>query len=123
MTEKIAKFDRKQNQWIFPDGIVVTKAEVEEVYSYLCISDRQFLEKSTLNDSVEPEIRNQLYSLKKKIQEEEETRRAAEERKARQEEAERIKAEEIRKLAIRQQYLVYPISNAVLQYKKKHHIQ
>ena len=75
MTEKIAKFDKKQNQWIFPDGIVVTKAEVEEVYSYLCISDRQFLEKSTLNDSVEPEIRNQLYSLKKKIQEEEETRR------------------------------------------------
>lgn len=123
MTEKIAKFDKKQNQWIFSDGIVVTKAEVEEVYSYLCISDRQFLEKSTLNDSVEPEIRNQLYSLKKKIQEEEETRRAAEERKARQEEAERIKAEEIRKLAIRQQYLVYPISDAVLQYKKKHHIQ
>ena len=123
MTEKIAKFDKKQNQWIFPDGIVVTKAEVEEVYSYLCISDRQCLEKSTLNDSVEPEIRNQLYSLKKKIQEEEETKRAAEERKARQEEADRIKAEEIRKLAIRQQYLVYPISNAVLQYKKNHHIQ
>lgn len=43
MTEKIAKFDKKQNQWIFSDGIVVTKAEVEEVYSYLCISDRHFL--------------------------------------------------------------------------------
>lgn len=119
MTENIENFDKKKNQWVFPDdGVVITKAEVEEVYSYLSFSDKQALENSPLKEEVEPEILSQLHRLKKKILDEEQERRKAEALRTRREEEERQRWEEARKAAVRQQYLIPPISSAIRQYKK-----
>lgn len=117
------EYEKIKNEWVFSDGIVITKAEVDEVYSYLPISDRQALESSALKEEIIPEILSQLYSLKKKIQAEEQKRREAEALRARREEKEKQKWEEARKAALRHQYLIPPITEALRKYKKARDMQ